>query len=460
MKPTVLKTTIRFLLFVIPVAGCTSYDTGLPEYRIVEVDNASAVFNMSTTYIYFGSLSREDLNPSVVVADGDLLLISMNDESLFFRYRESDGNLLEFSVDTSNNQRYFLGGKFVSIALTEDTVNWEWLSSCDENLLMDLRSLHLEFPIPGKYMPALQRIAQNNPGTGFVLESIGEESYPFSFIRDFKPEWLYITDMDPGKMSDELIASLENIELFGVEAENLEFIPRENQLPKLKNLIIKGWDPVASGNYALPEVKSLQSLTLVESSVLNLDFIEQFPELTNLHIIACDTLSDISGLEKLDRLYGLGLPFCNSIEDLSGIGQFKDLRWFTPPPFIEQEDLLTIVSDHIFLEFISFIDCRNIQDLSPISRLSMLKGIVLDAPVSDLSSLVELNDLELVIIKEEQYDDLEEAIIPFQQKRPDVKIIPGGGLCLGSGWILLVVPFVLMVVLVFRRKNPDNQNAI
>jgi len=48
------------------------------------------------------------------------------------------------------------------------------------------------------------------------------------------------------------------------------------------------------------------------------------------------------------------------------------------------------------------------------------------------------------------FEEQGEAISDLQDALPDTQIVPGGGLCLGSGWILLLIPLVFMIRLIFR----------
>jgi hypothetical protein len=74
----------------------------------------------------------------------------------------------------------------------------------------------------------------------------------------------------------------------------------------------------------------------------------------------------------------------------------------------------------------------------------------LDFNIPDLRPVYQLIGLELLVLPEELFED-SLAIAEIQQAMPGTRVIAGGGFCLGSGWILLLVPAVIILIIVRKR---------
>ena len=67
--------------------------------------------------------------------------------------------------------------------------------------------------------------------------------------------------------------------------------------------------------------------------------------------------------------------------------------------------------------------------------------------------LDSLEQLKLLVLTSEVFDDYPLFITELRTSLPDTRIVPGSGLCLGSGWLLLLIPFILAFRYYFRYKK-------
>ena len=79
--------------------------------------------------------------------------------------------------------------------------------------------------------------------------------------------------------------------------------------------------------------------------------------------------------------------------------------------------------------------------------------LALQLEKEQLGMLPSLDQLQLLILPTEIFDDSPEWIKDLKAELPNTKIVPGTGLCLGSGWLLLLIPFILAFRYFFRFKN-------
>jgi hypothetical protein len=169
-----------------------------------------------------------------------------------------------------------------------------------------------------------------------------------------------------------------------------------------------------------------------------------------LNLIYCETLKEIGSVADLPRIACLGLTGCQNIMDIPAILQMPPLTRLSIPGNTSQRELADIISRHNALQVLELISCDSITDLSPLEDYTGLKALTLDFNVPDLKPVYQLTGLELLVLAEDFFED-SLAITEIQQAMPDTRIVAGGGFCLGSGWILLLVPAIIILIIVRKR---------
>jgi hypothetical protein len=221
----------------------------------------------------------------------------------------------------------------------------------------------------------------------------------------------------------------------------------------LESLIIYEWDPLPGERLQLSSLKKLKNLTLSESYVTSLQNIE-FPEsLFSLSLIFCDTLGDIDQFQNLPELRRLNLTLCENVNNLGVLRNLESLRWVSFPVNITQQEFHSLTGNLQQLEVVELTFCKEISDLSPLQQLEQLKVLAVFTENEQLVGLDSLKQLELLILTEELFDDNPEWINELRASLPSTAIVPGSGLCLGSGWLLLLFPLILLFRVSFRRKE-------
>ena len=64
-----------------------------------------------------------------------------------------------------------------------------------------------------------------------------------------------------------------------------------------------------------------------------------------------------------------------------------------------------------------------------------------------------LDQVELIVLSDKVIDTNPEWIKELRESMPNTKIVPGSGMCLSSGWLLLLLPCILLFRSFFRRKS-------
>ncbi len=422
--------------------------------NMVEFSNVTAVFNLSRTHILFGSYADTSGKSVIMAANGDLLFLMFEDESLFMRYDMNYGNSIDVAIDTVCTKRFYDQDDLVALYLTKDSLLMEWLDSVDEQTFSQLRTLQVALPIPERYRPLLQKIAKQGAGGGLVLEcDNGINESDIKTLQALSPKWIYLTDCQLNIEDPSVVSLFHEVELLGVEGEDIQWTLDHDLLPNLVSLILKSWNPLETGHYSLPNAEFLQSLTLVEPHITDLSFLEQTPELLNLYVVCCDTLSDIGYLREISSLKTLGFPFCSRIKDIQTMNHFHSMMWVSYPTLTKPEDLSQISSSFPDLQVLELIGCEKIRDLSDVATMDALQCLIIDLPDIDLTPLSTMSNLRLLVIEEDKFEESTDEISGITEALPGLQVLPGGGLCMGSGWILLLFPMLFFIWLFHQQKK-------
>jgi hypothetical protein len=439
-------------LFLLLVAGCAKSKD--PNYKKVTITGSSFCANYSRSYSYYGSIAEENDSSALMVADGDLLYIMLGEEGLIFRYKDTDGLQLSLTVDTTDNFIFYKNQELISLNLSDEYNAWDWIEEKTSDTFKNLRSLYISSSLSEKQVSTLKKISEVSTNLGLVLEFEEDQQMVENIIALFNPTWLVLPDIKMKNIKKELTGNLKNLEFLSLTGDNLQDLDFIYQLPRLQSLIIEGWDPETNGGFRFRDLRSLESLALIESEIISLSSIGILPDLKSLHFVECDTLSDINTINQFTGLKSLGFTQCDKISDISSINDIPSLTWLSFPPNISQENFNIITDKHLLLQVVELIECEKINDLSPLKKLNDLRAITLAFPITDFTPLYNSTGLELIILDKDVIEESGEKISELQHALPDTKIIPGGGLCLGSGWILLLIPIVLMIriILIFRKS--------
>jgi hypothetical protein len=72
--------------------------------------------------------------------------------------------------------------------------------------------------------------------------------------------------------------------------------------------------------------------------------------------------------------------------------------------------------------------------------------------ITDIASIKTLRNLKYLSLP---YDFLDDSVnrAELQKSLPGTRIVPNEGFCMGSGWLLLLIPLVLIIRSFTGRKN-------
>ena len=442
------------LLIWIAIAGILTAcsDTLSPQVDIIQIEGVSWASNVTTSYIAFGSTieTEELLDIKLPVSEGDLLYMIADDLQFYHRYSPENGTLLSVSFDTLNSVSAYLNGNLEYTELSGPS-SLEAFSLLTDQEVNKLSTIHIQGPLSKDLLFALKQHETALPGTGLVMEG-GSGSQNFNEVLSIcQPDLLVIDDSwvlpDPEESPE-----LSNLELLWIDDNVPAFSKLVKYCRNLETLIITYWEPEPGEVLPLSGLKKLQNLTIAESELTTLSGIEFPTSLHNLHMVSCDTLSDISRLGEIHQLQRLALTLCDKVEKIDLLKEMNSLYWLSFPANISHHEFTGLTERLTQLEVVELIDCWEINDLDPLLKLPKLQTLVLQLEKEQLTMIDSLVQLKLLILTNEIFDDNPEWIKELSSSLPNTTIVPGSGLCLGSGWLILLIPFILFFRYFFRQK--------
>lgn len=402
--------------------------------------------NLCKSYNMFGYMAtKEGDTLTIVVSEGDLL--GFEDE-IYYRYDPDDGLSLSFSSDSILDAIY-LNGEIFSINLCEGSKAWEWMEQAEPGALKSLKSLTLLDTITEANIGSLEKLSKVNKNLVVINYSDNDTIDPY-LLGLFAPDWHFAEILNQKNLSAQAESNLRELELIWFEEFDSSCLESLYDLPGLKSLVIEDWDSSEIVDFQFDKLPKLRSLTIIESDIHDLASLSALPRLKDLNLVACEDL-EIGALAELMGLRDLGLTACESIPDIAIIQELPSLSRLSLPLDTKQEEFAGIISKQESLQVLEIL-CEDLSDLSPLEGYTGLKALSLSEKYPDLSPLYPMEDLDLLVLGETYYED-SLGLVALQNALPDTKIVQGGGLCMGSGWLLLLVPVIILLLISKTRNN-------
>jgi hypothetical protein len=440
---------ILLLSLALPLcAGCD----GEEHFRLVELRLAdSAEGEASWVTLHLGWLefsSGEEGEPAQLpLRGGDDLFLAWG----WLPILRSDGELLEFGAEGNT---VTLGGAPVALGL-EAGGRWPWLEQATPEEKASLRVMYIddENGIPPNGFSLLEDLAAQNPTLGLTLEST--ELLP-RLLGLFDPGGLSIYET----ISEEHAAlltrepGLTRLQMEIGDLSDLSFLAR---IPNLERLFLGEWDPVDTG--AFPDsLPSLRSLILSDAEIEDLEDLGHQPYLEELILWDCSGEEasgqlNIQALARHSELEMVSFRNCE-VGDLSPLDGLDELRWLALSSGTTQEQLEQVVRSHPKLSFLEFTEAEAITDLNPLVELRKLRGLVVGsaAPPDPLFTLDRLEYLAVMVDDNDSEAYTPEVFARLRAELPETAVMQVEPFCLGSGFILLLVPLVGAAWCAVRRR--------
>lgn len=424
------------------------------EPAIVSIPAAKGFLNYSFgpgVDLVFGA--TDVTGPTGLATAGDLLGIecpqSGSDSAMVLvPYREADGTCLDVALA---GDWFLLAGRIV--ALAEDS-NEAWAeafleatASVGTEGLRDLRVVRLAPPLAPALQAALAALAEQAAGIDMAV--VTDVHACADLLARFRPRTVLIEHASADDLEDLAGAPVHSLFLAEPETLDLSVLAR---LPQLRSLVCLASG--SGGTVRLPR----QGLAL-ERLVLRCDGLAGIAHLdaqTSLqHLVLMDPPAGaLRQTRRLPHLEGLvvGLAGGERVADLQALGEVAGLTMLGLQGRVSQEDFEHLLASNPGIAVLELADCKEIEDLSAVRWLADLRALVCaGTPAPDSEVLESLTQLRLLAVGSDAFSPEKAGqLLGLGERLPECRITPVRGMCLGSGWILLLLPLAGVVVGVRR----------
>ncbi|HUU93244.1 MAG TPA: leucine-rich repeat domain-containing protein [Phycisphaerae bacterium] len=438
----------------VPCGGASRDGWRPPQVVRIEGDEERWIV-MSPLYGLLFAGAKKGEATHLLVRDGELIQGVQNP---LFPYRSADGRSLKV---TGDKVHVTLAGKTVTLSLDEEG-GWDWLKKATPEQMASLRFVMVGAKEPPEGVDAealLKRLAGENPAVGLIVS--GADALAV-VLRLFDPHWFGFGGATLEKGHSAALVAKKQLRTLFTDADEKDKLAFLAGLSNLETLFLTNWDAEKAG--PLPDgLANLRSLVVFGGKMEDLSCLGKQPGLEELTLMAVKSLTDISALANHPHLKTLCLRSCEGVTDLAVLEKLKGLKWLALPPATTQKQFAEIVRSHPDLVVLEATKCKKITDLGPAGDLVHLKALIVatEAPPDPLYQMKGLEFLAVAMGEEDgkvKPDD-QEMVVRLRKELPDTAVVLLAPMCLGSGWILVLVPAVAMAWWLTKRRATANRRA-
>ncbi len=443
--------TVALLLALPVLNGCEQEAL----FRVVEVrfeEGDGGVFSLDLWGVIFGP-TQEDGATQIPLRPGDELAVDFENDGFWIPILPTDGDTLTFRVE---NEAVYLDDLPVCLVL-DDSDSWAWLEGATAEEQASLRILAIEDSVPPPHLTLLEELATHN--RTIQLATDGGDKLIRTMLDLFDPEvFSHFDEPISAALASALSGEsrLRKLSFSGDDVSDMGFL---RTLPILEEVSIDSFDPEKTG--PLPDsLPNLRSIYLTDPDSMGLASLGIQPNLEELFILNCSGSDpvDITGISRFPDLTFLAIRDCD-VNDLSGIDQLKKLRWLALPWGTTQDEMEHVVITHPDLSVLELFASEDVSDLTPLTGLKKLDGLILGSSAPP-DPLFEMDHLEYLGVSPEDgdYGGFDDEVFPrLKTELPGTVIGVAAPFCLGSGFILLLIPMVGLVwfLVGYRRKSKN-----
>lgn len=439
---------LPLILIILVLAGSSCWycvrNNGSDHYKIVTLYGAEACYKATNPFIQV--TNNPDGYSALPLSDKELIGLSISKDDFVYRYLKSDGISLKFR---SEGKKLFLNDRVVSATISEDPDVLSWFNGLTAVETKNLRQIVISDSLSADCQGALKKLAGINPGLGFFFDSDNIRIPAGEILELFDPSYIF-GRWKAAKAGMDRIYSLKELELLEIMSDDFD-IGRLSRLKKLKSLFITDFNLPDKGE-KLDFPAGLKSLTFIQPKIENLEFLGRAEGLEEFNLVGCDSVHDLGPISGWKNLSRIGLPVTSLASNLTEISRIPSIRGFSFPANITVDDFSRFISMHNKLETIELTGCEYLRNLEPLKNLSGLSCLSILSDTLTADKLFALKQLDYLSFQMDLPKD-SVKMRDLKNHLPNTVIVPSKGLCLGSGWILLAFPFLILFGIVSNRTR-------
>jgi hypothetical protein len=427
------------LIFALLLLFTSCRETPRP-FSIIDFTSEVEVYNFSKSLNMYSNMADSLSQPALLAGDGDLIIFRDN----YFYYRRATDNKFQFKAEKEGG---YVNGKITTLNLPRRKDMTPWFKQMKSADLSALEFIKIDSLIPDSYLPYLTELAKLKPGTGLCYE--GNLKDIAGLFKIFNPRFLIGGSLSGNDFG--LLAGLNNLELLIIAPEGSAISNSLPHMPQLKQLFLI--DPekgMKSAPGLLNENKLLERVAIYGAGRIDLSFLRSLENLKELIVCSFDTIDNFNQIKNPKNLELLSISSQNFRYDKE-LNRLSGIRWINFPSYVTQDDFNYFVDNHPNLEVVEIIKNDTVKSLQRLSTLKNLYGLTITGTLTDMASVKSLKNLRFLSLPLELTED-SLTRTELQNALPGTRIVANQGFCLGSGWLLLIIPLILLFSILSRRK--------
>jgi hypothetical protein len=437
------------LFYVVLILFFTSCTSRPEPYSILEFTGAGDVSNYSKSFLLM--LNKSDsVNPTAIIGSrGDMFMC--NEYTFVYNGGSAQNRFLIKSIDNV----VYVNDKINSIDIPGNDEMIPWFKNMKERDFSALQFLSFKSQPLGSYLPYLTTLAKIKPDVG--LSYTGNLEDMAGLFKIFNPR--VITGPSLFRSDYDQLSKLTNLEILMVSLNDSVITDPLPPMPELEQLFMTGMNEnVALTNNFLINNKQIERVIIQKSGSLDFSILNPLDNLKELVVNVSDAIINFDLINNHNKIEVLSFTGDKLVYNLDHI-RLPFLRWMTFSSNVTQEEFNSFVDTHPDLEVIELIKNDTISSLQALSKLSKLFGLTVTDTVTDITSIKTLTNLRYLSLPNDFLNDtINKAEI--QKSLPTTRIVGNEGFCLGSGWLLFIIPLVLILRFFGRQKRQKFQDGI
>ncbi len=435
-----LANIVLSIIIGLTVLSCSNQPDNLYDIVKVSANGETSLNNFSKSYFLYSINTDSTSSSAILLEEGDMVYI---DESFMDYYQKS--NTREYNIKV-NDSLLYINEKLASIRISPHDNTLPIFAQLSNSDIKALRSLVFDDAIPGDYLPYIEKIAAINADIGLIVPLNNTTK---SIVEMFEPLWIYT---EVAQKDFDLLASLTQTRVLILGPGDSVFSKALPHMPELKQLILleSEFDEEIKDDF-LANNHQIEKISFMDCDLSGLSMIKNLNNLKSLSLIDLnEKFLSLTKLNTFNQLEALNLIISSEKQiNMEPLNAFSSLRWLAVPPEIKQDEFNVIIKKNKDLEVLELISCENVSDMTALKNLTKLTALVVSDSLYDGTTPKTLKQLKYLSIPDETFKD-STYLATLKMSLPDCTIVPNTGFCLGSGWIFLLFP--LIIIFVFRKK--------
>jgi hypothetical protein len=461
MKSLLVSATVALATLSLLAPGCSKSErlaTAWQPPRPVRIDSPGVWGNLFQSWPNCTTSADKVDGVGLLARDGDWIFAENEKKSTIYSYRANDGPVVKPTLDKGLLR---VAGRVVGVAIEDDSAGRDWLERATPAELAAVRVLSLSSDLDDTILPTFRKLAAVNPHIAVFTSSHGNLRLA---LRVLRPMAYLFPGGDECDWKEEVVAQ-KQVDTLWIERDGSIILHDLQSLPCLRRLTVFDWRADSTGRLP-PGLVNLRSLEIWGGDETDIAALGSLPTgLEELSIRDNEQLSNVSALAALTDLKALSLTGCDKVTDLSALAGLRQLQCVALPSGISQMQFAGFVAAHRNLTVLEITGCKQVTDLTPLRDLPGLESMILSGRNNDalpviasprnLEVLRSLKSLRYLAVYPGSGKEVSPEFVALQRALPDALVVPVAPMCLGSGWILLLLPVVAVAAWRGARRARD-----